>query len=170
MLQIYVEFAQCTKCHLQVTMDTKDNEFSTLDCPIEVMGNSSNGNNGKEVKRKRSILLMEYLCKRRKRHAINKDKKKLCQEESYAGKYQGEFTKFQKESVDNDGHIARKRRHVKSRLGLYQSRLKNNRYVKQLMKTNPVKYAEAFGKEKQEQNKMKAKKEKKPCQVLCNTY
>ena len=153
-------------------MDTKDNEFSTLDCPIEVMDNSSNGNNGTEAKRKRkrSILLMEYLCKRRNRHAINRDKKKLCQEESYAGEYQDEFTKFQKESVDNDGHIARKRRHVKSRLGLYQSRLKNNRYVKQLMKTNQVKYAEAFGKETHKQNKMKAKKEKNPCQVLHNTY
>ena len=143
-------------------MDTNDNEFSALDCPTEVMDDSSNGNNGTEVKRKRkrSILLMEYLCKGRKRHAINKEKKKLCQEESYAGKYQDD-TKFRKESVDNDGNIARKRRHVKSRLGLYQSKLKNNRYVKQLMKTNPIKYAEEFGKEKQKQNKMKAKKEKK---------
>ena len=61
---------------------------------------------------------MAYLCKRRKRHAINKEKKKLYEEESYAGKYQDEFTKFSHESVDNDVDIPRKRRHVKSRLGI----------------------------------------------------
>ena len=63
---------------------------------------------------------------------------------------------------------------MKSRLGLYQSRFKNNRYVKQLMKSNPVTYAEAFGKEKQKQNKRKVKKERKevssPTQDILNEH
>ena len=88
MLQIYVQSKICIKCHLQVTMDTNDNEFSSLNWTIEVMDNSSQQNNVTEGKRKRkrTTLLTEYLCKRRKRHAINKEKKKLSEEESYAGK------------------------------------------------------------------------------------
>ena len=42
------------------------------------------------------------------------------------------------------------------------------------MKSNPVKYAEAFGKEKQKQNKRKAKKERKevssPAQYILNEH
>ena len=176
MLQIYVQSKICIKCHLQVTMDRNNNEFSSLNWPIEVTDNSFQQNNVTEGKRKRkrSTSLMEYLCKRRKRHAINKEKKKLSKEESYAGKYQDEFTKCNHESVDNDVDIPRKRRHVKSRLGLYQSRFKNTRYVKQLMKSNPVKYAEAFRKEKQKQNKRKVKKERKevssPAQYILNEH
>ena len=164
----------CSKYYLQVNMDSNDNEFSSLNCPIEVIDSVSNQSNVTEGKRKRkrSILLMEYLCKRRKRHVIQKEKKKLSEKESYAGKYQDEFTKFSQNSVDNDVNIPRKKRHVKSRLGLYQSRLKNNRYVKQLMKSNPVKYAEAF--RKVTKSKRKCKKEKKevsiPGQYILNEH
>ena len=53
MLQIYVQSKICIKCHLQVTMDKNDNEFSSLNWPIEVMDNSSQQNNVTEGKRKR---------------------------------------------------------------------------------------------------------------------
>ena len=68
-------------------MDTNDNEFSSLNCSIEVIDNAFDKSNVSEGKRKRSVVLMEYLCKRRKRHAIQNEKKKLSEEESYAGKY-----------------------------------------------------------------------------------
>ena len=163
----------CMKYYLQVNMDTNDNELNSLNCPIEVIDSASDKGNVTEGKRKRkrSILLMEYLCKRRKRHAIQK-KKKLAQEESYASKYQDEFTKFSQNSIDNDANILKKKRCVKSRLGLYQSRLKNNRYRKQLMKSNPVKHAQAFGKETK--GKRKCKKERKevstPGQYILNEH
>ena len=136
MLHRYLHYNICIKYYLQVNMDSNDNEFSSLNCPIEVIDSASDQSNvtvGKR-KRKRSILLTKYLCKRRKRHAIQKEKKKLSEEESCAGKYKDEFTKSSQNSVDNDVNIPKKKRHVKSRLGLYQSRLKNNRSVKQLMK------------------------------------
>ena len=60
-------------------------------------------------------------------NAIQKQKETLSEEESYAGKYQEEFTKFSQDSSENEVHIGRKKMRVKSRLSLYQSRLKNKK-------------------------------------------
>ena len=85
MLHRYLHYNLCIKYYLQVNMDSNDNEFNSLNCHVEVIDSASDQSDVTEDKRKRSILLMEYLCKTRKRHAIQKEKKKLSQEESYAG-------------------------------------------------------------------------------------
>ena len=142
-------------------MDNEDGDFEHL--KINVNENEGNGNEINESekcgksKRKTKLQITEYMSKRKKIHAVWKERKQMQEDIKNAPEYQKQFQKFStseeltNENKENGDGKKLKRKKIQSKLSLNESRKKNARYVQYIIKSNPQRYAELFSKRKNSQ-------------------
>ena len=107
-------------------------------------------------------MIRKWICFQKKEKFHGKRKLRTGDVEAFESKFV-QFASESESKTKRDTIQGKKRKYhrIKSKLSMYQSRKKNDKYINALMSTNPVKYAEIFStKSNSSSHAMKCKTEK----------